>query len=59
MRARHRTLRRGLTLGTVTSAISAALTTGAGAATPPAGPESDSAATPVLDWAPCQGETGH
>ncbi|MER6791877.1 alpha/beta hydrolase [Amycolatopsis mediterranei] len=42
----------------MTLAISAALATGAGAVTPPAGPDSDSAATPVLDWAPCQGENG-
>jgi pimeloyl-ACP methyl ester carboxylesterase len=58
MRARHTALRRGLTLGTVTLAISAGLTTGASAAPPPAGPDPDSAATPVLDWIPCPGETG-
>ncbi|RSM34647.1 alpha/beta hydrolase [Amycolatopsis balhimycina DSM 5908] len=58
MRARQSAFRRGIALGTVTLAISAGLTTGASAATPPAGPDSDRAATPVLDWAPCPGETG-
>lgn len=58
MRAPHAAFRRGLTLGTVTLALSAGLTTRAGAVPPPAGPDSDRAATPVLDWVPCPGETG-
>jgi pimeloyl-ACP methyl ester carboxylesterase len=58
MSARRSALRRGLTLGTVILTISAGLTMGASAATPPAAPDSDSAATPVLDWVPCPGETG-
>ncbi|WP_328604606.1 alpha/beta hydrolase [Amycolatopsis sp. NBC_00345] len=57
MRARRSALRRGLTLGIVTLTISAGLTTGAGAVTPPAGPDSDSAAAPVLDWATCPADT--
>ncbi|MEV5720482.1 alpha/beta hydrolase [Amycolatopsis mediterranei] len=58
MRTGHTALRRGLTLGTVTLAISAGLTTGASAVTPLAGPDADRAATPALDWVPCPGETG-
>ncbi|MBP2329007.1 hypothetical protein JOF56_009392 [Kibdelosporangium banguiense] len=58
MRARSDVVRRGLTLGTVTLAISAGLITGTSAATPPAGPDPDRAATPVLDWAPCPAGSG-
>jgi hypothetical protein len=58
VRARHTALRRGLTLGTVTLAISAGLTTGTSTATPPAGPDPGRAATPVLDWVPCPEGSG-
>ncbi|GAA3545677.1 alpha/beta hydrolase [Amycolatopsis ultiminotia] len=58
MRAPHTALRRGLTLGIVTAVVSAGPATGAGFATPLAGPDSDRAATPVLDWGPCREDTG-
>ncbi|WP_233573894.1 alpha/beta hydrolase [Amycolatopsis panacis] len=50
--------RRSLTMGTVALAIAAGLAPGASAAAPPDTPDSDRAATPVLNWSPCPGENG-
>ncbi|MBP2479085.1 pimeloyl-ACP methyl ester carboxylesterase [Crossiella equi] len=57
MGARRRGLRRGVALGTAALAVSAGLVPVAGAA-PPNGPDSDLAATPVLDWTPCPSPPG-
>ncbi|WP_434447372.1 alpha/beta hydrolase [Lentzea sp. E54] len=57
MKAGRDALRRGLAVSTVTLAVSALLTAGAGAVAS-AGPDADRAATPVLDWVPCTSPPG-